>query len=214
MKILVVSNQSQHFSLYKRLFETITTEIDEWGLGDEQLKQHYYDLVICDFTSRKQIGLLDKVHTCKKPNTGKLILISPYPLEQLRISPLVAQSIDFIMGKPLDVDRLMAYIDAQLQLLHKQEVLRQKNEVLSDVIDLNIIKIGVFNLSGILYYANIKYLEANHRTTSAFDTFSFDELSQCKEEFKTILANLKAKGVFQMERQQKGQWFRSFFLPS
>ena len=211
MKILVVSNQSQHFSLYKRLFETITTEIDEWGLGDEQLKQHYYDLVICDFTSRKQIGLLDKVHTCKKPNTGKLILISPYPLEQLRISPLVAQSIDFIMGKPLDVDRLMAYIDAQLQLLHKQEVLRQKNEVLSDVIDLNIIKIGVFNLSGILYYANIKYLEANHRTTSAFDTFSFDELSQCKEEFKTILANLKAKGVFQMERQQKGQWFRSFF---
>jgi diguanylate cyclase (GGDEF)-like protein/PAS domain S-box-containing protein len=142
---------------------------------------------------------------------GKLILVVPYTVDQLMLDANSAKMIDFIMGKPLDVEKLVSYTKSQLSLMHKQAILDQKNRVLSEVIDLNVIKIGVFNLDGTLYYANTKYLDANEQNLTAFDRINFNDLVRCKEDFETILDRVRARGTFTMERQDAQHWFRSFF---
>ena len=211
VRALIISDKSYHFSSYESILGGWVDEIDTHDLNKEKGDIGHYELIICDISSKKYISHLPWFFNAKKENVGKLIPIVPYTIEQLMLDANSAKMIDFIMGKPLDVDKLIGYTKTQLSLMRKQAILDKKNRVLSDVIDLNMIKIGVFNLDGTLYYANTKYLEANGQNLGAFDKIKFNDLVRCQENFETILERVKSKGMFTMERQDEQKWFRSFF---
>jgi diguanylate cyclase (GGDEF)-like protein/PAS domain S-box-containing protein len=212
VKALIVSDKNYHFSSYKAILRGWVDEIDTYDLSQDKKEEFgHYELIICDISLRKHIVRLPWFFNAKKENIGKLILVVPYTIEQLMLDANSAKMIDFIMGKPLDVDKLIAYAKTQLSLMRKQAILDKKNRVLSDVIDLNMIKIGVFDLKGTLYYANAEYLAANKQNITAFDKIRFNDLVRCQEKFETILDRVRARSTFSMERQEAKQWFRSYF---
>lgn len=211
MKALLASERPENFFLYQTILTPIISQCDVWTPAHVTPKKEAYDVVLCDFSSKRLMGYLALLGEAKKSSLGKMILVSPYGLDQLQLNASAAHAIDFIMGKPVAVEKLLNYIQTHMYLVRKQEILAQKNQVLSDVIDLNMIKIGVFNLDGTLFYANVKYLEENNQDIDAFDTLSFSKILKCKEAFKTILGNLRTKGVFKMERQEGRRWYRSHF---
>ena len=212
VKALIVSDKNYHFSSYKAILRGWVDEIDTYDLSQDKKEEFgHYELIICDISLRKHIVRLPWFFNAKKENIGKLILVVPYTIEQLMLDANSAKMIDFIMGKPLDVDKLIAYAKTQLSLMRKQAILDKKNRVLSDVIDLNMIKIGVFDLKGTLYYANAEYLAANKQNITAFDKIKFNDLVRCQEKFETILDRVRARSTFSMERQEAKQWFRSYF---
>ena len=211
MRALIVSDKNYHFSSYITILNGWVKDIDTYDLSLEKGEIGHYELIICDMSSKKYISRLPQFFHAKKENIGKLILVVPYTVNQLMLDANSAKMIDFIMGKPLDVEKLIVYAKTQLALIHKQSMLDKKNRVLSDVLDLNVIKIGVFCLDGTLYYANTKYLEENNKNLSDFDSIKFNELVRCQASFETILDMVRAQEVFTIERQDGQQWFRSIF---
>lgn len=196
---------------YCSLFEEWVAAIDSYPLDEwEQSFQSHYDIILIDFSSKKSRSLVDAIIQ-RYQELSKIILISPYTLIDIYTLIPRFESIDLILNKPFNIDRLVTFVQHHARLIDRRTMLETKNTVLAEVVDLNPARIAVFTTEGILFYANTHYLQSNLLNLSDIDQLHFDAISQCKTLFTFIKYELKTSHTFFIQRQEGKQWFESTF---
>ncbi len=196
---------------YCTLFEESVASIFSYTLDQwEQSLQNPVDIILIDFSSKKSRLIVDQIIN-RYQELSKIILISPYTLIEIHTLIPRFESIDLILHKPFNVDRLITFIQHHARLIDRRMMLEAKNTILAEVVDLNPARIAVFTTSGILFYANTHYLQANLLQISDIDQLHFDAISQCQVPFTLINHELKTSHTYFMQRQEGKQWFESYF---
>lgn len=209
---IAIFTESRSIALgYATLFEEWCDAIDSDQIEVwEKSSLKSYDIVIIDFISKRNRICADHIIR-HYSDTAKIILISPHTLLEIHTFLKNSESIDLILTKPFNVDRLITFIQHQTRLVDRRMMLEAKNTILAEVVDLNPARIGVFTASGILFYANTHYLQANMLNISDIDQLHFDEISQCQVGFNAIVHELKNSLTFVIQREEGKKWFESYF---
>lgn len=177
---------------------------------DESQPLLAYDLVILDFTSRKN-RLHVEAMIQRYSDIAKIALISPYSLIDIHLIFPASDALDLILTKPFDIQRLITFVKHHSTLIDRRMMLEAKNAILAEVVDLNPDRIGVFSFEGILFYANSHYLEANRIDIAQIDFLHFDRITQCQIGFDTIKHELKHSSTFMVQREEEKRWYESHF---
>lgn len=170
-----------------------------------------YNIIIIDVATQSYLHHIKKIKNIAEKKNSRIILISPFNAHQLKESAETLQYVNFILTKPIELKKLLLYIDNELEELKKTVLLKTKNDILVHVLDLNPMRIAVYERDGLLFWANAHYLKANNLTTASIDTITFDAISQCNIGFEFILSQLQEHINFTIQKEQAKKWYESTF---
>jgi diguanylate cyclase (GGDEF)-like protein/PAS domain S-box-containing protein len=196
---------------YATLFQEWGDKIESHLLSDvEEILPELFDIILIDFSTKRYRNKVDFLIS-RYLDIAKIALISPYSLIEIHTLLDGSESIDLILTKPFNIERLISFIQNYVQYIDRKMMLETKNTVLAEVVDLNPSRIGVFTMGGILFYANSHYLKANMININEIDRLHFNQISQCQIGFDTIIYELKAQSPFIIQRQEEKRWYESTF---
>lgn len=210
-KLLIIAEQDIVFKPYglilKKYFGSVEFLLIASYESLTELKTDNFDILLIDLYSKKYIDYIKMI-----PNIDvKIVLISPFNLAYIPKSINNLQFIDLILTKPIEFSKLTTFIQNESHKIEKNNILEKKNHVLAKVVDLHPARIGVFDLEGLLFYANSNYLTANNLTFEHIDTLSFDSISQCNIGFENIKKKLQISKSFTHQREEDEKWYESIF---
>lgn len=213
-KLLIVSEQKSVFKLYELLlqesFSHIKTLFIEENDFIETINFNHFNLILIDLNGKKYLPSLNELSK-KSLKNCKIILISPYDSGTLSSILSNSQFFDLILAKPMDILRLQNFIKVESEKIEKRNILEKKNNILAKVVDLHPAKIAVYNMQGLLFYANSNYLKSNNLTLNHIDNLTFDEISHCNLGFSNIKSKLEITNSFTKQREEQGFWYESTF---
>jgi diguanylate cyclase (GGDEF)-like protein/PAS domain S-box-containing protein len=213
-KLLIVSEQKSVFKLYelllKKYFNTVNNLLIEASDFIEEINYNQYDLILIDLNGKKHFPSLNELSKKNLKNT-KTILITPYALND--VSHVVKDILFFnlILSKPVDILKLQNFVKTESEKIEKRNILEKKNNVLAKVVDLHPARIGIYDINGVLFYANTNYLQANELNFSHIDKLTFDEISQCNLGFMSVKNKLQFTNSFVVQKEDDKRWFESTF---
>jgi diguanylate cyclase (GGDEF)-like protein/PAS domain S-box-containing protein len=213
-KLLIVSEQKSVFKLYelllKKYFNTVNNLLIEASDFIEEINYNQYDLILIDLNGKKHFPSLNELSKKNLKNT-KTILITPYALND--VSHVVKDILFFnlILSKPVDILKLQNFAKTESEKIEKRNILEKKNNVLAKVVDLHPARIGIYDINGVLFYANTNYLQANELNFSHIDKLTFDEISQCNLGFMSVKNKLQFTNSFVVQKEDDKRWFESTF---
>ena len=210
-KLLIIAEQDIVFKPYELILKKYFGSVEFLLIASyeslTELKTDNFDILLIDLYSKKYIDYIKII-----PNTDlKIVLISPFNLAYIPKSINNLQFINLILTKPIEFSKLTTFVQNESHKIEKNNILEKKNHVLAKVVDLHPAKIGVFDLEGLLFYANSNYLTANNLTFEHIDTLSFDSISQCNIGFENIKKKLQISKSFTHQREENEQWYESIF---
>lgn len=210
-KLLIIAEQDIVFKPYELILKKYFGSVEFLLIASyeslTELKTDNFDILLIDLYSKKYIDYIKMI-----PNTDlKIVLISPFNLAYIPKSINNLQFINLILTKPIEFSKLTTFVQNESHKIEKNNILEKKNHVLAKVVDLHPAKIGVFDLEGLLFYANSNYLTANNLTFEHIDTLSFDSISQCNIGFENIKKKLQISKSFTHQREENEQWYESIF---
>lgn len=213
-KILVACDKESLFLSYNLLMQRYG-EVETFLIQNEnsfcQIDLNTYQIIILDISTKRYVGAMSKMKNFFEKSRKNIILISPFTTAQLKDFIDSLQVVNFVLTKPFEVGRLSIFIENELEKIKRKRMLEQKNSVLVEVIELHPSRIGVFDESGKLFYANYKYLNANELTRSNIDMITFDEVSQCNVGFEYIKNKLSVMQSFSIQKEERHKWYESIF---
>lgn len=193
--------------LLKQYVENISEIVLE-GCGDIfQLDTNKYDIILIDIINKRYLDCLSGIRIGK----AKIILVTTYNFGMLTNSTGFVDAINLVLSKPLDVDKLVRYIQNESYIIQRRNILETKNHILVKVVDLHPSRIGVYDKIGILLYANHNYLNANKLKISDIDKVNFSDVSECNIGFNNILEQLEISRSFTVQREEGKTWYESVF---
>lgn len=213
-KLLIVSEQKSVFKLYELLlqesFNSIKTLFIEENDFVEIINFNQFNIILIDLNGKKYLSSLNELSK-KNLKNCKIILITPYDSGTLSSILVNSQFFDLILSKPMDIARLQNFIKVESEKIEKRNILEKKNNILAKVVDLHPAKIAVYNMQGLLFYANSNYLKSNNLTLNHIDNLTFDEISHCNLGFVNIKSKLEVTNSFTKQREENGFWYESTF---
>lgn len=213
-KLLIIAEQNIVFKPYELILRGYFGSVDSLLIENFdtliKLKTDNFDILLIDLYSKKYIDYIKMIPNIDLKDV-KIVLISPFNLANIPKSINNIQFIDLILTKPIDFLKLTNFIQNESYKIEKNNILEKKNHVLAKVVDLHPAKIGVFDLEGLLFYANANYLAANNLTFAHIDTLKFDKISECNIGFENIKKKLQITKAFTHQRQEDEKWFESIF---
>ncbi|NCB11764.1 MAG: PAS domain S-box protein, partial [Erysipelotrichia bacterium] len=213
-KFLIVSEQQSVFKLYELLFKDYFSDVKNLLIEDydfiETIDFNQFNIVLIDLSGKKYISSLNEL-TKKNTKNSKIILVTPYDLNYFSLTLDDTLFFNLVLSKPIDVQKLKNFIKNESEKLEKRNILEKKNNILAKVVDLHPAKIAVYDMNGVLFYANSNYLESNNLTLHHIDKLTFDEISQCNIGFKNIKEKLQITNSFINQREENNRWFESTF---
>ena len=211
---LIVSEQKDIFKLYELLLKDYFSVVKNLLIKEydfiEEIDFNQFNIILIDLSGKKYISTLNEL-TKKNTKNCKIILITPFDLNYFSLVLEDTLFFNLILSKPIDVLKLQNFIKNESEKLEKRSILEKKNNVLAKVVDLHPAKIAVYDINGLLFYANSNYLEANNLSINHIDKLSFDEISQCNLGFKNIKEKLQITNTFVLQREENNHWFESTF---
>lgn len=175
------------------------------------IELHYYHIVIIDINNSENLYNLSKIKHAKEKNNQNIILITPFASMQMKGYIDSIQLATYVLAKPIDINRLRQILENEAGKIKRKILLEQKNDVLTELIDLHPSRIAVFDEFGKMFYGNYKYLHANNLEAFNMDSIMFDDISECNNTFKMILKKLELASTFSAQRESEGRWFESVF---
>jgi len=213
-KFLIVSEQQSVFKLYELLFKDYFSDVKNLFIEDydfiEAINFNQFNIVLIDLNGKKYISSINQL-TKKNTRNCKIILVTPHDLNSFYQSLNDTQFFNLILSKPIDVVKLKNFIKNESEKLEKRNILEKKNNILANVVDLHPARIAVFDIKGVLFYANTNYLEANNLSLNDIDKLTFDEISQCNIGFKNIKEKLQITNSFINQKEENNRWYESTF---
>lgn len=213
-KFLIVSEQQSVFKLYELLFKDYFSDVKNLLIEDydfiEAINFNQFNIVLIDLNGKKYISSINQL-TKKNTRNCKIILVTPHDLNSFYQSLNDTQFFNLILSKPIDVVKLKNFIKNESEKLEKRNILEKKNNILANVVDLHPVRIAVFDIKGVLFYANTNYLEANNLSLNDIDKLTFDEISQCNIGFKNIKEKLQITNSFINQKEENNRWYESTF---
>lgn len=213
-KFLIVSEQQSVFKLYELLFKDYFSDVKNLLIEDydfiEAINFNQFNIVLIDLNGKKYISSINQL-TKKNTRNCKIILVTPHDLNSFYQSLNDTQFFNLILSKPIDVVKLKNFIKNESEKLEKRNILEKKNNILANVVDLHPARIAVFDIKGVLFYANTNYLEANNLSLNDIDKLTFDEISQCNIGFKNIKEKLQITNSFINQKEENNRWYESTF---
>lgn len=213
-KFLIVSEQQSVFKLYELLFKDYFSDVKNLLIEDydfiEAINFNQFNIVLIDLNGKKYISSINQL-TKKNTRNCKIILVTPHDLNSFYQSLNDTQFFNLILSKPIDVVKLKNFIKNESEKLEKRNILEKKNNILANVVDLHPVRIAVFDIKGVLFYANTNYLEANNLSLNDIDKLTFDEISQCNIGFKNIKEKLQITISFINQKEENNRWYESTF---
>ncbi len=214
LKILVICDSLIALDTYETLFSTYGELFSKHATSKDVLldiNTSLYNIILIDVGVQSYIQNIKKMKNIAEKRTSRIILLSPFSAQQLKESADTLQYIDFVLTKPFELKKLLGYIDNELERLKKALLLETKNYILVHVLDLNPMRIGVYQSDGLLFWANERYLSANHLTAQSIDTIKFDAISQCNLGFDFITSKLGRNRSFTLQKEEDKKWYESTF---
>ncbi len=213
-KFLIVSEQKSVFKLYELLlnkyFSTVENLFIEVYDFIEEIDFNKYDLILIDLNGKKYLSSLNELSK-KNLRTTKIILITPYDLNYFSQFIEYTLSFNLILSKPIDILKLQNFVKTESEKIEKINILEKKNNILAKVVEVHPARIGVYDMSGVLFYANSNFLQANNLSLNHIDNFTFDEVNQCNICFKNIKEKLQITNSFVNQKEENNRWFESTF---
>lgn len=213
-KFLIVSEQKSVFKLYELLFKDYFSDVKNLLIEEydfiETIDFNQFNIILIDLSGKKYISSLNEL-TKKNTKNSKIILVTPYDLNYFSLTLDDTLFFNLILSKPVDVQKLKNFIKNESEKLEKRNILEKKNNILAKVVDLHPAKIAVYDMNGVLFYANSNYLESNNLTLHHIDKLTFDEISQCNIGFKNIKEKLQITNSFINQKEENNRWFESTF---
>ncbi|MBV5278097.1 MAG: diguanylate cyclase, partial [Campylobacteraceae bacterium] len=213
-KLLIVTEQSAVFKPYelilKNFFESISTLVIDNIETFQEIQVYQFDILLIDLYSQKYIDSLKMIPNIESQEI-KIILISPFNLAHIPKSINNLVFIHLVLTKPIEILKLRTFIENETKKIEKSNILERKNHVLAKVVDLHPARIGIFDLNGLLFYANDNYLTANNLTFKHIDNLYFDKISQCNIGFENITQKLQVTTSFTHQREEDSRWYESVF---
>lgn len=208
-KIGIFSDKFSTAQGYGALLSSYSDTIVSFDLESE-VNEELFDIIIIDFSAKKYKSFINSLID-KNANKSIIIAISPYNALQIHTLIENHEHVELILTKPFSIDRLITFVQHQCNNINHQMMLEAKNSILSEVVQLNPHRIGVFSDDGVLFYANSNYLTSNNIDLSQFDFLHFNQISQCQVGWNNILAKLASGGTFITQRLEERRWHESFF---
>jgi len=213
-KFLIVSEQKSVFKLYELLFKDYFNTVKDLLIEDydfiETIDFNQFDIVLIDLSGKKYISSLNELSK-KNTKSSKIVLITPYDLSYFSLVLEDTLFFNLILSKPIDIQKLQNFINIESQKIEKRNILEKKNNVLAKVVELHPSRIAVYDINGVLFYANSNYLESNNLNLNHIDNLNFDEISQCNIGFKNIKEKLEFTNTFVTQKEENSRWFESTF---
>ena len=208
---LGIFSEKEHVSRgYATLLYDLSAQIDSNLIDQNENTFKTYDLIIIDFTTKKNRYLVDILINHYYQH-AKIVVVSPYNLNEINTLLKTSECIDLFLTKPFDINRLTLFIQNHSRLIDRKMMLEAKNSILAEVVDLNPSRIAVFTSLGILFYANSHYLEANKIDISQIDLLHFNTITKCKIGFEVLMYELKNSTSFMIQREEDKRWYESYF---
>ena len=180
-KLLIVSEQKSVFKLYELLlnkyFNTVKNLFIEAYDFIEEIDYNKYDLILIDLNGKKYLSSLNELSKKNLKNL-KIILITPYDLNYIYLVLENTQFFNLILSKPVDISKLQNFVKTESERIERKNILQKKNDILAKVVDLHPARIGIYDMNGVLFYANSNYLQANNLNFNHIAKFTFDEICQ------------------------------------
>ncbi len=213
-KLLIVSEQKSVFKLYELLlnkyFNTVKNLFIEAYDFIEEIDYNKYDLILIDLNGKKYLSSLNELSKKNLKNL-KIILITPYDLNYIYLVLENTQFFNLILSKPVDISKLQNFVKTESERIERKNILQKKNDILAKVVDLHPARIGIYDMNGVLFYANSNYLQANNLNFNHIDKFTFDEISQCNLGFINIKNKLQFTNTFVVQKEENKSWFELTF---
>lgn len=213
-KLLIISEQEDVFEVYKLLLNEyfISIEILHIKNNDfiEEIDFSKFYIVLIDLSSNEYFPILNKLSKMDQKD-NKIILITPYDLNQDAQNIRNILFFNLILIKPFEVLRLENFIKNESENIERRNILERNNKILAKVVDLNPAKIAVYKLNGTMFYANSSYLKANNLKYDNFENLDFDKISHCDIAFLSVKEKLKTTNSFVIQKEENEKWFESTF---
>ena len=213
-KFLVVSEQQSVFKLYELLLNDYFSTVKTLLINDydfiEEIDFNQVNIILIDLNGKKYLSSLNELSK-KNTKNAKIVLITPYNLNYF--SQIIKDTLFFnlVLPKPIDTIKLQNFVKIESEKIEKRNILEKKNNILAKVIDLHPARIAVYDMNGVLFYANSNYLEANNLNLDHIDKLTFDEISQCNLGFSNIKEKLQITNSFVKQKEENNRWFESTF---
>ncbi|MBF0266749.1 MAG: diguanylate cyclase, partial [Gammaproteobacteria bacterium] len=202
---LIVQNENSLQS-YKRLLTAKNYNVYDERVLNSKRHRINQDLIVIDIYDKQGLSLLENI--VFKENSY-VILISPFLQQMIHLPGTLGNLYVFYLCKPLDVNRLTAFLSESCEKIEKNSYLKTKEKILIKTIDDSPLRIAVYSHLGELLYANPTYLLENRIEDR--ENFKFENLINCTKSFQEIVHNVKSKHIFNVEKKVHNKWYRSFF---
>lgn len=209
-RLLIIAEQESVILPYKVLLGEFFTAIDTIVLQDNlpKIDSSKYVIVLIDLLSKRFIGSLKMLSSLE----SRVVLITPFNFSDVSNFNALVGIVSLSLTKPIDVKKLIQYVQNENYKFYRSMILERKNHILAKVIDLHPARIGVFDLQGLLFYANENYLKANKLKLEDIDKLNFDNMAQCDDlGFENIKEKLQRVQSFSTQKQNENLWFESVF---
>ncbi len=162
------------------------------------------DIVLIDISSKENLFLLEEFSF---NINSRLIFITPFALNN---NIFTGYKYFFNIQKPINIQQLIRVIQSSVVDIKKFKYLNTRKEILVGAAEDSQFRIAVYNLEGILIYANMKYLLAN-KLDDLSKEIAFSDITNCSIAFHDILNQLKNSDTLEKVSKQDSYWFRSYF---
>lgn len=213
-KFLIVSEQKSIFRLYELLLNEYFSSVKTLLIEDydfiEAIDFNQFSIILIDLSGKKYLSSLIEL-TKKNLKNTKIILVTPYDLNYF--SQILENTLFFnlILSKPIDISKLQSFIKNETEKIERRHILEKKNNILAKVIDLHPVRLAVYDMNGVLFYANSNYLIANDLNLNHIDNLKFDEISHCNIGFLNIKNKLEITNTFVNQKEENNRWYESTF---
>ena len=214
-RFLIISEQDNIFTFYKLIFKNYFDTIENIQIKSnesfDEIDFNNFDIVLIDLSTLKFLDEINKITKNNSVQNNKFILISPYELNYLSNFLKNIHFFNLILCKPLNIEKLKSFLRNETYKIERKNILEKKNHVLAKIIDLHPAKIAVYNLDGILFYANSNYLNSNNLTLRHIDNLHFNDISKCNLGFENIKEKLELTKSFTTQKFEDNKWLESIF---
>lgn len=203
--LTIVCQSQESFELYCLVLEplgfasVVCSDFDQ-----HNLQTINSDIVCIDLTNETQMRA---IYEFMEYFQGALVLLSPFSRYSFEISP---KSDYFYVAKPIHFEDLLVMLKNIKQSIITKRYIKKQNALIVEMTDTAPVRMGVFDISGKLIYANKQYRLA-YSITEIYEKITFDSLLHCGIDFEQIRVNLSHSDVYTREQEQDNKWFQSRF---
>lgn len=214
--LLVITDQDILKDSYENVLEPygkVSTHIINSKHSFDTIDLYEYKIIIADFNNKFYSQEFIQLCNAYEIHKQLIILISYFDIRELAYIENHIKNISFIIKKPFALSKLLDYLDKEILKTKQLNILRNKAEVLIDIIDLHPSNVAIYNIKGELFYGNINYLTKFEIGFDDFINKSFDDITPCEFTFNYIKSKLFITKTFKVEKSlEDGIWYESIFF--